>query len=119
MNKTYYKENVAPLLKQWQQGYISMPKAYIEYHEHIAKTALMHLEEAEGYTLHTHKMVRAGNFDGMMLLEAVVEAPSGKLTKLVWHDSHGTGGFMERIPGVGGSYYFHTEREQKENPCIF
>jgi hypothetical protein len=104
-------ETIGPLMKRWRSNGCpyGVPQSYITYHENLARQALEDLKR-DGCKVHSTTMERDGwMMDDMKVLVAVVEEPNGRLCKLVWHDSHDDGYFMEKQPNHGGSTIYSLE----------
>lgn len=91
-------------LKEWQVGLAAFSPSYIMYHTELAKEAAEHLKGL-GYTIHRAFLDDSGDLDGMRTTYLVVESLKGQLLKLMWHDSHQSGYWMERCKGGGWALF--------------
>ena len=92
--------HVTKNMSLWRMGIGGMPQSYIVFHRDCARLELTRLQDK--YSLRVHgdpTLVSDGWMDGMRVLQAVVETPTGKLLKLKWHDSNQ--GFMAKSPSGG------------------
>lgn len=85
----------------WREGFGSI-EGYIDYHEEKAREVLRDI--ARKYDLDVRRTYMDGDgwMDGMRVLHAEVETPSGRILPLVWKDSHGSGHWMDDS-GAGSS----------------
>lgn len=67
------------------EDFADLKPEYIEHHKHMAVKELARMEDL-GLRIHHTEMVSSGDFDGMKLIEAVVEYKD-QLCKIKWHDS--------------------------------
>jgi len=87
MRKELPKE-ISQEMKLWRIGLGVIPKAYIEFHKNRALETIKELE-AQGFKFHGNLVMKSdGWFDGMRLLNAILETPDGDLYKIVWNDSN-------------------------------
>jgi hypothetical protein len=87
-------------MKLWQMGFGGMPKGYIVFHRDCARLELSRLKDEFGLCVHGDTtLVSDGWMDGMRVLQAIVETPSGSLLKLRWHDSNQ--GFFKKFQSGG------------------
>lgn len=109
-----YKE-IEGEMRLWRKGFGSLPKSYVDYHKALAEKALKRIEHY--YKVHSSWMGYSGDGCGMKLLYAVVESCDGRLTKILWSDSHRDGCFFARLytddrRECGGAIPFIETREQ-------
>jgi len=92
-------EQIEKKMKQWRKhiGILPMPQEYIDYHRALAEEALGKLS----VTVHSKGLQDDGWFDGMQILQAVIELPDGELVKVKWHDNRSKGYFMQKCKGGG------------------
>lgn len=93
---------IANKMTLWREGFISLPKDYIEFYKNLAEKALAQLN----VTVHNKWMASDGWADGMQVLWAVVETRKGELFKIYWHD--GSQRFFQQSP-TGGSFPWEVE----------
>jgi len=72
-------------MKQWRQGLIPLPTAYVDFHLELAEASLEELKK-QGVIVHNDYMAEDGHGDGMKFLHAIVEQKDGKLSKIKWGD---------------------------------
>jgi hypothetical protein len=88
MEKAKIPDRIEKQMKMWRQGFVSIPKDYIEFHRDMAEVAVAHLAD-QGYFIHCTSMVSDGWMDGMKILQAIVEHKrTGEVLKLQWHDGN-------------------------------
>ena len=111
MNTWEHKGKQPPRVKQdmdaWRAGMGSM-KTYIRYHKDIAERTLHNTARKYDLDILKTRLKGDGWMDGMHVLHAVVETPSGELVKLKWRDSHGNGSWFKQH-GSGGSSRMYEE----------
>lgn len=89
-------------MKLYREGLTDLPQEYIDYHRELAEEGVKDLR-ARGYTIHRQWLDLDGWCDGMKTTFLIIEAPSGHLLKLSWHDSITKGRWFEHHQGCGGS----------------
>ena len=103
---TVRKETPADIkreLKYWRLGACALDK-YITWHKELAEERIDYLKRHYGLKVHNSNMVSDGWFDGMRVLQLIVETSTGALMKLKWMDSnqdfgnvrHGTAMLFEK-----------------------
>jgi len=97
-------QRIASQMNLWRQGFTAMPADYVRFHARIARIELQRLSSEYAITVHGDPtLVNDGWMDGMKVLQAVIETPSGKLMKLRWHD--GNQGFMQKRESGAGALF--------------
>lgn len=87
-------------MKLWRQELIPMPQSYIDWHRQRADEALQALVTlCPNLRVVDRQMRDEGWADGMRELHAIVETPTGRVVKLVYHD--GNQAFMVQLNGGG------------------
>ncbi len=93
--------DVAQAHQMWQLG-IGSVRPYATWHAKLARTEVSRLVAEFNLKAHGEGTFASdGWFDGMKVLNIVVETPAGNLIKLRWHD--GNQGFMKCLPSAGAS----------------
>lgn len=103
-NRIPMPADVAQAHQMWRLG-IGSILPYAKWHAKLARAEVKRL--VAEFDLKTHgegTFASDGWFDGMRVLNIVVETPTGNLIKLRWHD--GNQGFMRRHPSAGSSILF-------------
>ncbi len=86
-NKVELPSDVSLQMKLWRKDEIFLPKAYIKFHEKLARESLENLKK-NGIKIHKTWMEGDGWLDGMRVLHLIVEFKNGDLKKLKWMDSN-------------------------------
>ena len=74
-------------IKLWRMDLIDMPQSYIAWHRERAEEALQALCALYPRLRPVDRTLRDGGWlDGMRELHVIVETPSGRAVKLVYHD---------------------------------
>ena len=106
MERQTLPANIQKQMKAYRQGFTNVPQDYIDWHAARAELALQELQHEHNIIVHNVHQVNDGWLDGMRVVQAVVETPSGKLHKFVYNDSNQ--GFMRKYES-GGAGSLHDE----------
>lgn len=101
VEKATVPDNIERLMKEWRQGFRSMPRQYIDFHKDLAEKRLEHLRSVYGFRVIEAALRNSGWFDGMRELNAIIETRKGKLRRLKWCDSNQDFFLAHEVGGSG------------------